>query len=109
MGRKFDRRQFIRKGRIMEKLVITRHMALYQYLINKGYVEKGTRCISHASEKDVIGKHVYGVVPYWLASKAEKYTEIQLRIPHNKKGKELTLKEVEFYALRPRTYKVIEV
>ena len=93
----------------MKKLVITRHMALYHYLINKGYIEEDTQCISHATEQDVVGKHVFGVLPYWLASKAEKYTEIQLRIPHNKRGKELSLEEVEFYAIKPRTYRVIEL
>lgn len=93
----------------MNKLVITRHKALYEYLINHKYIEKNTPCISHANEDDVKDKHVFGVLPFWLASKASKYTEIQLRIPHDKKGKELTLDEVEFYAIKPRTYKVVEL
>lgn len=93
----------------MDKLVITRHKALYDYLVKYSFINKGTPVISHANEKDVIGKHVYGVLPFWLASKAVKYTEIQLRIPHDKKGKELTLEEVEFYAIKPRTYKVVEL
>lgn len=93
----------------MTKLVITRHRALYKYLLNKGYIDKDTECIAHANKEDVIGKHVFGVLPFWLASKAEKYTEIQLRIPHSKKGKELTYDEIEFYAIKPRTYRVTEL
>jgi len=93
----------------MQKLVVTRHKALYDYLITHEYIEKDTPCLSHADVADVRDKHVFGVLPYWLASKCGKYTEIQMRVPLSKRGKELTIEDVEFLAIKPRTYKVIEV
>lgn len=93
----------------MEKLVVTRHKALYEYLVKNKYIEEGTRCVSHADVADVRDKHVYGILPYWLASKCGKYTEIQMRVPMEKRGKELTLEDVEFLAIKPRTYKVVEI
>lgn len=93
----------------MKKLVVTRHRALYDYLIENGFVEEGTECLSHASVEDVVGKHVFGILPYWLASKAAMFTEVQMRIPLDKRGKELTIKDVRFFAVKPRTYEVREV
>ena len=93
----------------MKKLVVTRHKALFDYLLEQNLIGKDTDNISHASIEDVRGKHVYGVLPYWLSSKAELYTEVQLRIPYEKRGKELTIEEIRFYALKPKTYRVKEV
>ncbi len=93
----------------MKKLVVTRHKALFDYLLEQGLIESDTESISHASIEDVRNKHVFGVLPYWLSSKADKYTEIQLRIPFDKRGKELTLEEIRFYALKDKTYKVMEI
>lgn len=93
----------------MEKLVVTRYPALVQYMKNIGLIDKDTKHISHANIKDVKGKHVLGVLPYWLAAHCGKFTEIQLRVPSDRKGKELTLEEVEFYSLEPKTYEINEV
>lgn len=93
----------------MEMIVVTRHKALYQYLVLKGIVPNGTPCMSHADVPDVRNKHVFGVLPYWLACKTALYTEVQMRIPMDKKGKELSLADLEFYSIKPRTYKVIEL
>ena len=62
----------------MEKLVVTRHRDLVQYLIEKGLIDKHTKVISHAKESDVVGKHVIGVLPLWLSCHAGKITEIQI-------------------------------
>lgn len=94
---------------VSNKLVVTRHKALYDYLIEKNIVGYGTPCIAFARPSDLSGKHVYGVLPFWLASKADIYTEIQLRLPLNKKGKELSIEDIRFLAVQPRTYKVREV
>jgi hypothetical protein len=93
----------------MEKLVVTRHRALYTYLVRHNFVDMDTPCMSHADIPDVRDRHVFGVLPYWLASKCGMYTEIQMRIPLEKRGKELTNEDVEFLAIRPRTYKVMEI
>jgi hypothetical protein len=95
--------------KVVEKLVVTRHRALYDYLVEQDIVPKDTRCIAYADASDVRDKHVYGVLPYYLACKCKYYTEVQLRLPKSVRGKELSLKDIRFLAIRPRTYKVMEV
>lgn len=93
----------------MEKLVVTRYKSLVEYLKKLKLIDDRTRVIAHAKVDDVRNKHVIGVLPYWLSCHTAKFTEVQLRIPNDKRGHELTLEEVEFYALDPKTYQVREV
>ena len=93
----------------MDKLVVTRYQSLAEYMVKIKLIDKDTKIITHAKIQDVKGKHVLGVIPYWLACHAKKFTEIQLRVPSERKGKELSLEEVEFYSLEPKTYEIREV
>ena len=93
----------------MEKLVVTRYKSLVEYLKQLKLIDDKTKVLSHAKIDDVRNKHVLGVLPYWLSAHTGKFTEIQLRIPQEKRGKELTLEEIEFYSLKPKTYEVREV
>ena len=93
----------------MEKIVVTRYAALVKYMENIGLIAPDTEHIVHAKAHHVEGKHVLGVVPYWLAAHAGRFTEIPMRVPTDRKGCELTLEEVEFYALEPKTYEIREV
>lgn len=90
----------------MQTIVVTKHKALVEYLLNIKLIDKSTPVIHHASAADVAGRHVIGILPYWLAAKAERITEIQLHAPPEKYGQELTLDEVTQYASEPRTYEV---
>ena len=93
----------------MEKLVVTRYETLVEYLKKLGLIDDSTKVISHANEEDVRNKHVLGILPYWLSCHAGKFTEVQLRIPIRKRGKELTLEDIEFYSSEPKTYEIREV
>ncbi len=93
----------------MDKLVVTKFKALVQYLVDQKLIEEGTPHLTHAKPEDLKGKHVFGVIPYWLACHAEQITEVRLTVPLDRRGKELSYEEVEFYAVRPATYKVILV
>lgn len=93
----------------MEKIVVTRHRSLVLYLIELGLIDENTKIIPHAQPDDIRGKHAIGVLPYWLSSKAAKYTELQLRLPFEKRNKELTLDEIKFHSKDPVTYIVTEV
>ncbi|KKN61477.1 hypothetical protein LCGC14_0521320 [marine sediment metagenome] len=93
----------------MEKLVITRYQSLVEYLKEIGLIDEDTKILTRAEVKDVKGKHVLGVLPYWLSCHASKYTEVQIRVPSERKGKELSLEEVQFYSLEPKTYRIKEV
>ena len=93
----------------MTKLVVTRHANLIRYLKELNLIDEDTKILSHAKERDVEGKHVFGVLPYWLACRAGRYTEIQIRIPRELKGKELTLKQIRLWSCDPQTYIVKEI
>ena len=88
----------------MQKLVVTRYKSLVDYLKQLNLIDDNVKVLPHASPDDVRNKHVLGVLPYWLACHTAKFTEIQLRIPSEKRGTELRLEEIEFYALEPKTY-----
>ena len=90
----------------MEKLVVTRYRNLVTYLKELKLIDENTKVIARATISDVEGKHIFGVVPFWLAAHAEKFTEVQLRVPSDRKNKELTLEEVRFYSLDPQTYTI---
>jgi len=93
----------------MEKIVVTRYKGLVEYLLELKLVDEKTKVLAHAQPDDIEGKHVLGVLPLWLSCHAAKITEIQLRLPAEKRGKELSLEEVKFHALAPRTYIVKEI
>jgi len=91
----------------MKKLIVTRHRALIDYLIENDYCTKDTQILSHAMASDVRGAHVFGVLPLYLASEAERVTVIPLiGIPEHLRGTELNLEDVRKYAGKPITYSV---
>lgn len=92
-----------------EKIVVTRHEALVEYLIEIGFVEANVKATSHVTVEEIENKHVIGVLPYYLASKAAVFTEIPMRIPYDKRHKELTKKEIAFYMQEPHTYEIKEL
>ena len=93
----------------MKKLVVTRHKNLIVYLKELNLIDEDTKILSHAKERDVKGMHVLGVLPYWLASQAGKFTEVQIRIPREKRGRELTIEDIRLYSCDPITYEVEEI
>ena len=88
----------------MGNIVITRHPALVEYLVETGLVPADAPCISHAEASDVAGKHVIGVLPLRLAAMAQSITEIPLDIPAELRGQELTIEQVRRYAGEPVRY-----
>lgn len=90
----------------MSKIVVTRHKALVEYLIAIGLVEETDEVVSHATVKDVQGKHVIGVLPLHLAAHAASVTVVPLRVPPELRGAELDLVQVTELAGAPETYSV---
>lgn len=94
----------------MEKIVITRHNALIDFLIEKGVIENGKfRLLAHASEKDVKGKDIIGILPFELASLANSITTVPLNVPFEKRGKELSIEDIRAFAGTIKTFKVTEL
>lgn len=93
-----------------ETIVVTRHSALVAYLLEQGIVDEYVNVFAHANEKIVHGKHVIGNIPLGMAAAAESVTVIPFaNLPFEKRGTELSLEDVRYYAQPPRTYKVTEV
>ena len=88
----------------MNAIIITRHPALVEYLVESGLVPADAPCVSHADESMVTGKHVIGVLPLRLAALAASVTEIPLDIPAELRGHELTIDQVRQYAGEPVRY-----
>ena len=76
----------------MEKVIVTRHPALVEFLREQGIVGE---VVSHATEDTVKGKHVFGVLPMRLASLCGRFTEVSLTVPAELRGKELTLEDIK--------------
>lgn len=89
-----------------DTIVVTRHKALVEFLIETGMVTAETPVLSHVTSKDVADKHVIGVLPMHLAALAATVTEIPLYIPSELRGKELDLEQVRQFAGDPVKYSV---
>jgi putative CRISPR-associated protein (TIGR02620 family) len=89
-----------------DTIIVTRHKALVQYLIETGMATAETPIITHVNAEDVDGRHVIGVLPLHLAAKAATVTEIPLDIPAELRGKELNLEQVRQFAGDPVKYSV---
>ena len=90
----------------MSKVVVTRHPALVEYLIELGLITPETQVISHATQEEVQGKDVIGVLPLSLACLAKSITEIPLSLSPEDRGRELDIERIREIAKEPRTYSV---
>ena len=91
----------------MERILITRHKALAEFLNQQGI--KFDKIIEHATAEDVKGKDVYGVLPLHLAALANTITSVDLNLPAEMRGKELTISDVGEYFNSLTTYKVSKI
>lgn len=87
-------------------LVVTRHAALIDYLVEIKLIPAGTPYLTHATPEQLQGRHVIGVLPLHLAACCASVTEIPLDLPAEARGRELTLYEMRQYAGDPVTYSV---
>lgn len=92
-----------------EKLIVTRYKGVAEYLKRKGYVEENTEILTRVQIEDVKGKHVFGVLPIWLAAHTARFTEVQLHLPDDLRGQKVGIKDIEFYMLPMRTFEIQEV
>lgn len=90
----------------MDTVIVTRHAALVQLLIERGLVAAQTPVIAHATADDVSGKHVIGVLPLSLAALAASVTEIPLALAPQDRGVELGIERLREIAGNAVTYRV---
>lgn len=87
-------------------LVVTRHPALVDLLIERGIIGRNTPVVAHVGDDDVIGKDVIGVLPLRLAAMANTVTEIPLALTAAHRGVELDLDTIRSIAAEAATYSV---
>lgn len=90
-------------------IVVTRHPALVELLVERGIIQAGTPYISHATPEQVQDKDVIGVLPLSLAVLANSVTEIPLALTPEMRGKELDLDTIRAIAGEAVTYKIQRV
>jgi len=79
----------------MSTIVVTRHKALVQFLVKRQMIGANTPIIAHASEEDVRGKDVIGVLPLRLAALAASVTEVPMDIPAELRGRNYPLSRLK--------------
>lgn len=94
----------------LQKVVVTRHNALVDYMREIGLIDETTPVYPHVRGSMIEGKHVLGALPLHLMALAAKVTVVPLRnVPYHLRGQDLTLEEVRMYAGPPTTYEVRQV
>lgn len=92
-----------------KNLIVTRHSTLVEWLKIHGI--EG-RVIAQATTEDVRGKHVYGILPLWLAAVAETVTEVSmpglpLEARSKVNGGDFTLAQMDEWGAEMRTFVVV--
>lgn len=90
-------------------LIVTRHAPLIKWLKIHGI--EG-RVIAQATPDDVRGKHVYGILPMWLAAEAETVTEVSMPgLPLEARAKvnggDFTVEQMDEWGAEMRTFVIV--
>ena len=93
----------------MDKVIVTRHPALVEYLIELGLAARTTPVLAGTvSREDVQGRHVLGVLPLHLAAHSARVTVVPIDFSSVPRGTELDLETLRRVAGEPATYTVTE-
>lgn len=88
-------------------LIVTRHQALVEFLREELGIEG--EVVPHATAEQVRNRRVVGVLPLHLASLTESVTSVDLDLPPELRGKELTLQQLKDCYKGIETYVVRDV
>jgi hypothetical protein len=91
-----------------QTIVVTRHKALVELLLERDIVDETVPVIEHATPEQVRGKHVIGVLPLNLAALTLSVTEIPLNMSPEDRGKELGIERLREIAGDPVMYRVMD-
>ncbi len=92
----------------LKSLIVTRHKPLVEWLAARGVTGQ---VLEQATPKDVQGKHIYGILPLWLAAEAIDVTEVSmpgLTLSQRKAlaGGDFSVKEMDEAGAHLVTYRV---
>lgn len=85
-------------------IVVTRHSGLVQFLADRGLVDRGVPVVAHADADTVRGKRVAGVLPLHLVALTAGTLVVDLDIPADLRGADLTADQVQQYCTGARWY-----
>lgn len=85
-------------------IIVTRHAGLVEFLAARGITGV---VVAHATAEDVKGRDVYGILPFHLAAMCRTVTTVDMNVPADKRGAELSVNEVETYFTGMTTYVVM--
>ena len=86
-----------------ERIIVARHKAAQEWLKKMGIEAK---IIEHATIDDVTGCVAYGVLPLYLAAVTACVFSIDMDIPSEYRGKELTIEDMKNFEAKLSYYKV---
>lgn len=93
---------------VLIDLVVTRHFAMVEFLVERGAFDDTTPVVAHATAALVTGKNILGILPLHLAALAASVTEPTLNLTPDQRGKELSLEEVRKAFTGFNTYVVMK-
>lgn len=90
-------------------VIITRHPALVAFL--KDYLDPTleVEVISHATPELIRGRDVYGVLPLNLACLARSVTTVDMDVPADRRGTELSLSDIRKFYRGMSTYTITKL
>jgi ankyrin repeat protein len=88
----------------VETLIVTRHSALVTFLREK-YGITGT-VVEHISKEDARSRNIIGNVPLHIAAYANAVATLELDIPRELRGVELTVEQIRQYSKGLEWYRV---
>ena len=69
----------------MDDIIVSKHRAVRNVLIERGVVEPDTPWVPYAVPDVISGKRVFGILPLHLAQYAEAVVDIHLVLPQDKR------------------------
>ncbi len=86
-------------------LVVTRHNALIEVL-ESDFGMSDMEVLAQATPEQVKGRHVVGILPIYLAAHAASITVLNLNVPVELRGQELTADQIREMMGDLTTYKI---
>jgi len=90
----------------MKTIIVTRHKGALKWLQKYHPEFKDCKVNDHVSPEDLKGNIVVGVLPVHLASMCVEYWHMEMDVPREYRGKELSLEDMERFGCHITRYNV---
>jgi len=90
----------------MKTVVVTRHAGALEWLRKHHPEFEDCEVLAHARPEDLIGNRVVGVLPVHMASMCAEYWHLEMTVPPDCRGKELTVEDMERFGCHITRYTV---